>query len=331
MLFRCSLTLLVALTVAWASAPADDAAKTNETEVPAKKNQPEPEPNWNWATRTIGGAQLWTDHLHRGGYRLQQNALTKHWRLLDSSDVRRTWGSREQCLSVLDTELPQANQANQPRHVVILLHGLFRTRQSMIPLEDKLHEEGYDETIRYAYASTRKSIGDSAVALREMLEDYPANTTFSFIGHSMGNIVVRHMVGDVQRDGDPNRLLDRCESMVMLGPPNQGAMISKRLAATGLYGWVAGKGGLELGPEWDAIADKLATPPFPFAIIAGDVSNIPVQNPLIDGSSDFVVSLEEADLEGREWLKTVPVLHSFLMTDLVTMDMTIDFIKEHQQ
>lgn len=322
--------MILGLVIASALIQADDRTKAKETPVAANNNQPDPEPNWNWATRTIGGAQLWTDHLHRGGYRLQQNALTKHWRLLDSDDVRQTWGTREQCMAVLDKEHPQAVHAGEPKHVVIMLHGLFRTRQSMIPLEDKLHEEGYEATIRFAYASTRKSIGDSAASLREMLEDYPADTRFSFIGHSMGSIVVRHMVGDLQRDGDPKKLLDRCQSMVMLGPPNQGAMISKRLAATGVYGWVAGKGGLQLGPEWDELAERLATPPFPFAIIAGDVSNIPVRNPLLDGSSDFVVTVEEADLEGREWLKTVPVLHSFLMSDLVTMDMAIDFIKEHQ-
>ncbi len=324
---RYPLILIVGLVIVSVFVQADDGTNDKETAVAAKKN--ELESSWNLAIRTIGGAQLWTDHLHRNGYRLQQNAVTKHWRLLDASDVRRTWGSREHCQAVLDSEHPQVDLADQPKHVVILLHGLFRTRQSMATLEQRLHDGGYPDTIRFAYASTRRSIGDSAASLRELLEDYPANTTFSFVGHSMGNIVVRHLVGDLQREGDPKGLLDRCKSMVMLGPPNQGAMISKRLAATGLYGWVAGKGGLELGPDWDELADKLGTPPFPFAIIAGDVSNIPVQNPLIDGTSDFVVSVEEADLEGRQWLKTVPVLHSFLMNDPVTMSMAIEFIAEH--
>ncbi len=100
----------------------------------------------------------------------------------------------------------------------------------------------------------------------------PPETQFSFVGHSMGNIVVRHLISDLQRDGDPHGVLDRCRSMVMLGPPNQGAAIARRLAPTGLYGILTGKGGLELGPDWEDFVQNLATPSFPFAIIAGDVS-----------------------------------------------------------
>ena len=117
--------------------------------------------------------------------------------------------------------------------------------------------------------------------------------------------------------------------MVMLGPPNQGAAIARKLAPTGLYGLVTGKGGLELGPQWESFVEKLATPTFPFAIIAGDVSESRVQNPFVEGSSDFVVSLEEADLQGRVWLKTIPVLHSFLMTNEQGIDLTVDFLKSH--
>lgn len=162
------------------------------------------------------------------------------------------------------------------------------------------------------------------------MEDLPSNSTFSFVGHSMGNIVVRHLIGQLQ-DDDSQQLLNRCCSMVMLGPPNQGAAISRRLAPTGLYGWITGQGGLELGPQWETFVEELATPPFPFLIIAGDVSNlsVPLKNPLIDGSSDFVVGVDEARLEGAESLETVPVLHSFLMNDPASIEMTVDFIEKH--
>ena len=73
------------------------------------------------------------------------------------------------------------------------------------------------------------------------MEGMPDETEFSFVGHSMGGIVVRHLVGDLQRD-DPGDLLKRCRSLVMLGPPNQGASIARRLARTGVFGLVSGKG-----------------------------------------------------------------------------------------
>ena len=116
-----------------------------------------------------------------------------------------------------------------------LLHGLMRTNHSMKPVEVALEDKLVDETIRFSYASTRQSISDSAEALREILEDQPSNSRFCFVGHSMGNIVVRHLIGDLQRDGDPKAILSRCIGMAMLGPPNQGASIARNLAPTGHF------------------------------------------------------------------------------------------------
>lgn len=283
---------------------------------------------FNLALKTGGGTQLWTDHCYRDGYRIQQNALTEHWRVLDPSDVRRGWGSEQQCHKILDKLKPNPRVLGKPKHYTVLLHGLMRTHHSMKPIATAMAKEGRPDVIRFAYASTRESIADHSAALKEVLEDLPANTQFSFVGHSMGNIVVRHLIGRLQQD-DPKQLLGRCHSMVMLGPPNQGAAISRRLAPTGLYGWLTGQGGLELGPQWETFVTELATPPFPFMIIAGDVSGLPITNPLVDGSSDFVVSVDEAKLDGSESLEIVPVLHSFLMNDEKALKMTVKFLKEH--
>ncbi|WP_235033410.1 esterase/lipase family protein [Rubripirellula obstinata] len=300
----------------------------------------------NVPLKTTGGTQLWTDFADRDGHRIQQNALTGHWRLLNDSDVRQAWGSRDACESKLNELCPVKDQA-QATHTVVLLHGLMRTRHCMKPLaqliesqliESQLIEneiDGQDQnrtvrTIRFSYASTRGSIGDHAAALRSVLESQPKSTRFSFVGHSMGNIIVRHLIGDLKREGDPTGILPRCQSMVMLGPPNQGAAIARRLAPTKLYGWITGTGGLELGPQWETFSGNLATPDFPFLIIAGDVSANTLQNPLVDGSGDFVVSVDEAALDGAEALETFPVLHSFLMNDQAVTKRTIEFLSSHQ-
>lgn len=281
--------------------------------------------------KTTGGTQLWTDHANRDGFRIQQNALTGHWRLIDSDDVRQAWGTEAECQSKLDELKPLSSLEKSivQRPTVVLLHGLMRTHHCMKPLEARLGEEGFPSVIRFSYASTRQSVTDHAAALRKVLDGLPEDRTFCFVGHSMGNIVVRHLIGDLERDGDPTGLLPRFRSMVMLGPPNQGAAIARRLAPTGLYGLVTGKGGLEMGRDWDQLEAKLATPSFPFTIIAGDVSQNLIQNPLVDGSSDFVVSLEEARLEGAREVRTLPALHSFLMNDPKAVDWTIEFLNEN--
>ena len=284
---------------------------------------------WNLATKTRGGTQLWTDHLYRDGYRIQQHAVIGHWRLLDAQNIRRAWGKRATCQQALDKLHPATPDDGAPQHVVILLHGLMRTHHCMKSLAVKLGDAGYPNVIRFAYASTRGSIGDHAAALRDLVEALPPQTQLSFVGHSMGNIVVRHMLGDLARERDSHGILSRCQSMVMLGPPNQGAAIARRLATTGLYGIVTGKGGLELGWEWQEFADRLAVPHFPFAIIAGDMSHKKLQNPLVDRTGDYIVGVDEARLGGSKFFGTVPVLHSLLMTDEGVQDSTIEFLKAH--
>ncbi len=310
-----------------AEASRDDIAEpAGEEEAMKSKNAS----RLNLALKTGGGIQLWTDHLYRGGYRIQQNALTGHWRLLDADDVRQTWGSFDHCQSVLDELQPKPSESEPPRHVVVVLHGLMRTHHSMKSLQGKLAEQTGREVIRFAYASTRSSIADHAAALRQVLEGFPPQTQFSFVGHSMGNIVVRYLIGELQRDGDASGLLDRCKSMVMFGPPNQGAAIARRLAPTGVFGIVTGKGGMELGPQWEDFVQHLARPPFPFAIIAGDLSENRIQNPLVPGSGDYIVSVEEARLDGAELFETVPVIHSLLMNDETVTKMTVDFLQSHR-
>ena len=321
MLIRIGSLIIAAVTIVTTDAAGVSASEND----PDTSERPRLSMPFNVPLKTTGGSQVWTDYRFRDGYRLQLNTITGHWRVLDQDNVRRAAGTREHCLHALDQSRPASQAGNTP-HYVLLLHGLMRTSRSMSPVEQSLREGGYDNVIRFSYASTRSSIGTHASALRELIEDLPGDATFSFVGHSMGNIVVRHLIADLQRDADPQGVLPRCRAMVMLGPPNQGASIAQRLAPTGLYGVITGKGGLELGPKWDDLVLRLATPPFPFIIVAGDVSKQPIQNPLVDGDGDFVVSLEEAELEGRESLHRLPVLHSFLMKDPKAIEICVDYL-----
>jgi pimeloyl-ACP methyl ester carboxylesterase len=261
----------------------------------------------NLKTPTMGGMQLWTDHMWRNGWRIQQHALTGHWRLLDDQNVRHAWGSREACVSVLQQEQPRPVVSDG--HMVIFLHGLMRSSGSMSKLGSFVAEQTQQPVAYFEYASTRSSISDHASAFREVVANLPPGIRLSFVGHSMGNIVVRHAFGDWIEAGD-KATLDRIQSVVMLGPPNQGSSIARQLSKTGLFGWVTGKGGMELGPHWREFEAKLATPTCPFGIIAGRLPDSQ-QNPLVDGHGDFVVSVEETKMPGAVDFLEVPRLHSF--------------------
>ena len=276
---------------------------------------------FNLQLPTAGGKQFWTDHRWRNGWRIQQNAITGHWRLLDPGNVRVAWGSRAACEQELDRH--PVVLKNEGQRYIVLIHGLFRSSASMLPLKQVLETQSLGQVVLFEYASSRAAINDHADALREVVVGLPPEAVICFVGHSMGNIVLRHAVADWKASGD--RVLQRLQSVVMLGPPNQGAAIARQLAKLPVYGWLAGKGGLELGPEWEQLERRLGTPPCPFGIIAGRLPE-GFTNPLIGEAGDFIVSVDETRLPGAEVLE-VSQLHSLLMDDPEVQQATIAFIR----
>ncbi|MFN3189258.1 MAG: esterase/lipase family protein [Aureliella sp.] len=281
-------------------------------------------PYLNVPLPTLGGKQFWTDYAWRRGWRLQKNAMTGLWRVLDDRNIRQAWGPQAACEDVLQKQVPVAS-LKHPR-VFILLHGLIRSASSMASLEKVLEKEFDCEVLCFEYASTRDSISKHAEAFRAYVASLPPNTKIALVGHSMGNIVARHAIGDWQRAKD-SHTLERIDRFVMLGPPNQGASIARQLSKIGLFEWITGEGGMELGPKWEEFEGRLATPHCEFGIIAGRLENQPIQNPLVDGEGDFVVSVEEAKLEGSNDFLELPRLHSFLMDDAEVQRAVIHFMK----
>ena len=288
----------------------------------------EPAQGWpNIKVPTMGGKQFWTDHCWKSGWRIQQNAITKHWRLLDENNVRHAWGNRAACDQALARQVRPSS--NLHSHVVVLLHGLIRSADSMAALKKALDREQRYTVFSFEYASTRGSVGEHAAALRSVVSNLPSNSRISFVGHSMGNIVARHAIGDWQRSHD-TKLLERLDSVIMLGPPNQGASIARQLAKIGIFELTAGAGAMELGPRWAELAKRLATPSCPFGIVAGQIETSFPQNPLVNSeSSDFVVSVEETKLAGAADFVTVPRLHSFLMDDPQVQKYVSHFLQHH--
>lgn len=274
----------------------------------------------------IDGSQFWTDQLWRGGYRLQTHAIGGHWRVLTPQGRRCAIGSEQECLEALERLAGGVDDHSAPEQIVILLHGLLRTRRCMLKMELGLRAAGLNSVIRFDYASTRQPIERGAAGLRRLVEGLPVSSRLSFVGHSMGNIVLRYAIGMWQREGDPRAVLPRMHRVVMLGPPNQGAAIARILSKLRLFGLVVGEGGLALGPNWETLLPNLAIPPCPFAILAGDLSGTRIRNPLIDAASDLLVTVEEAKLEGAAKFETVPIIHARQMFDPRAIAFAAEFL-----
>jgi pimeloyl-ACP methyl ester carboxylesterase len=301
-------------------------------QIPALPRQPggiHPE-NFNIPTKTMGGQQFWTDVSFVGGWHIQRNLVTEHFRLLDPNDVRHAWGTWKQCDDVLATAMQRGEIRPYRGRLVILLHGLNRTHASMDRLAQKLKSENGFEVINFQYASSRGTIHDHARDLGRVIDGLGSEVQeIHFVAHSMGNLVVRNYLHQRQNFAEGHRPDPRLGRMVMLGPPNQGSCLARRLKDNLVFQAVAGVGGQELSQHWNSVAPDLAVPHFPFAIIAGggETSHW-YERVVFDGPSDLIVAVHETRLPNASLHLQLPVTHTFMMEDQQVMKLTAQFLTD---
>ncbi len=274
---------------------------------------------WNLPTPTLGGNQLWRDSHVFAGWRIQENVLTGHFRLLDPEDSRRAWGSYAQCRERLeDLKRSQGIQAPS-KHLVLLVHGILRSTGTFFALERALIGAGFD-AVAISYPSGRSTIEEHAEGLARLLNRQEGSETVSFVTHSMGGLVVRHLLA---RDGAWKRRI-KVHRVVMIAPPNRGSAIARLLEDVPAYRLITGAAGQQLTPE------EVATIPildYPFAIIAGGKSDDSGFNPLLPGDDDGTVRLAETRLEGAKDFLVVSEIHALISNHQNTIRATINFLK----
>jgi len=277
---------------------------------------------------TLGGKQFWSDELFFRGWRIQRHAVTEHHRLLDPNDRRHGWGTFEQCRAMLEQVKREQGLEPMSGRAVVVLHGLIRSRESMDPLCDYLEKTGGFTVVNVGYASTRRPIAEHARSLARLIEHLDGIDEVNFVGHSMGNIVIRHYLAD-QTDPATGRLRQRrLKRMVMIAPPNHGSYLAKALAQDGTFAAINGTPGQELGVGWKELEKRLAVPPFEFGVIAGGRGDEGGFNPILPGDDDGTIRVATTRLEGEADFALVPVLHSFIMQDRRVKEYVLRFLRE---
>ncbi len=276
--------------------------------------------------RTLGGKQFWTDIHHAGGWRIQINAVTGQYRLIDTANIRQTHGGFDKCQTKLQMLIDSGAVPRTAGRIVIVSHGLIRTTNSMRRLGRYLEQHGDFTSVDFEYASTRCSIAQHAQALRQLIDSLGAEVTeINFVAHSLGNIVIRRLLGDLNRD---NKTDPRFNRMVMIGPPNHGSKMARLLRLSLLYNVIAGSSGTQLGAGWGELEPTLATPDFEFGIIAGGQNKKQrLSNFMLPGQDDFTVSVEETRLEGARDFLVKPLFHGTMMRQQVTLEATLNFLE----
>jgi pimeloyl-ACP methyl ester carboxylesterase len=248
------------------------------------------------------GTQLWADVRWRDQWRIQSHSERPVSRLLYPSGEVRLRGSLIECERALDR---LCAEAKKPDHLVVLLHGLGRTRYSM-RLLDRALAAGVT-TARLDYPSTRKTIEAHAQTVSMLLDRVPTPIKLSFVTHSLGGLIVRELLG---RDASWRSSVHK---ILMLAPPNQGAVLARSLDSAVLRAIM----GPSFGQLVDGIATELPVPPEPTSIFAGRVGNT---------QTDGLVTVEETKLEGMAEHHVVPSIHTFVMNHPAVIARAVTFL-----
>lgn len=278
-------------------------------------------PKFQIDIKTMGGRQFWGDVRFFHGYRIQQNVLTKHHRLLDPDDVRRSWGTLKECQSALTKIAAEKRLGSMNGKAVILVHGIIRSSKSFSKMKTSLEKNGYT-VVSFDYPSTRLTMADSADYLAKTINSLEGIEQIDLVCHSMGGLLVRAYL---QRDeGKYDKRIGR---LVMVATPNLGAEMANVMQKNLAYQWLFGPAGQELVKDQNGAITALPIPDFEFGIIAGAKGTDTGWNPLVPGDDDGTVSVASTKLPGAKDFKTIPALHSFLVEDQKAIIAVTRFLK----
>lgn len=201
---------------------------------------------------------------------------------------------------------------------VVLVHGLGRSRTSMMVLAQRLEWAGYG-VVTVGYKSLRTAFPDQVATVRSVVERCCRESPrIHFVGHSLGGLVIRGYLAESR----PERL----GRVVLLAPPNQGSLFVDWLEEVPAATEVLGPVGSALGTDSTDIPAKLPPPDYEMGIIAGNRSIQPIGHLAIPGPDDGIVSVEQTRVEGVPMI-VLPRSHAFIMSSRHTAEAVIRFLR----
>ena len=206
------------------------------------------------------------------------------------------------------------------RECVVLLHGLGRTKLSMLPLQRSLEAAGY-EVKNQGYPSTTKSIEDLAPVVAQAIDACLEKQAgpVHVVTHSLGGILLRQYVHD-HADAPIGRV-------VMLAPPNHGSEIADRFKARWWYQLATGPAGQQLGTDPSSVPNSLGPVTVHIGVIAGRRSSDPWFSHVFAGPHDGKVSVASAQLQGMQDFLVVDSGHTFMPSSPEVARQVLSFLQ----
>jgi pimeloyl-ACP methyl ester carboxylesterase len=284
--------------------------------------------NLNLKARTLGGRFYWSDELVYHDWRIQRHADRGHYRLIDPEGKRQAWGTFAECKARLDVIKQEQKLPPLEGRVVLVLHGLVRSRTSGSGMAEFIRENGRLNAMTVGYASTQADVAAHARSLARVIENLGDKVEeINFVAHSLGNLVIRHYLADQTDPKNGRRPDGRIKRIVMVGPPNNGARMAEIFGRNSVFERIVGQSGQAIASGWGDLAKHLAVPQVEFGIIAGGNLDADGYNPLLPGDDDLILSVDETKLPGARDFLVIEGMHAFLMSYESVQEAALRFIE----
>ena len=208
---------------------------------------------------------------------------------------------------------------------VVCIHGFMRGKYCMKALEYKLERKGVD-AINWLYPSKKKLIAEHAedlvVQLNKIAEEKPSEE-INFVTHSLGGIILRAALNHPECPIEA-----RCGRAVLIAPPNQGALLARKLRKFGpIKKWLGHKAGKELMEAEEGGFDRFGQfpPDVKVLVIAGTLGG----NPLLHGPNDGKVLTSETRLSTPHEYWEIKAGHSWITYHPAVIDKCLNFMELH--
>lgn len=224
-------------------------------------------------------------------------------------------------VAIFIADLPIFKSAPAGADQIVLLHGLGRSENSMLILENEFAGAGF-EVHNIGYPSNDETPDELIARVSLEIDRCCLNNgrPMHMVGHSLGGLLIRAYLAP--------RTPENLGRVVLIGTPNKGSELSdiKEGLAGSLIEW-AGPTALMLGTGPDDFPASLPPPDYPVGIIAGTQDAL-VTNEWLPLPNDSMVSRESAKLDGMTDFLELDLTHWGLRNSVEVAEATIHFLRQ---
>ena len=203
------------------------------------------------------------------------------------------------------------------KEMVVLIHGLGRTRVSMMPVAFRLQQNGFATSL-VGYWSTTQSLGQSTTSVARQIERKTAHHKgpIHLVGHSLGGLIALRLKREHPELG--------IKRVVQLGSPNLGSPAAETLKGSGLASWFFGPVLAELSEDL-TLGDQRDPD---IAAIAGVSAPAGLAKVLgVVGPNDGLVTANSAWGREASVRLAAQTIHTGLPLSRSVAEATVDFLK----